>query len=90
MGIDKYEVSADKLEWHCAPAQFAFDCTKDLALLREFVGQDRAIRAIEFGLSMDRPEGSINYEVDKKLKDMADKLRQFASPPAEEKKSSGS
>jgi hypothetical protein len=54
MGIEKYEVSADKLEWHCDPAQFDFDCTKNLAPLREFVGQDRAIRAIEFGLSMDR------------------------------------
>lgn len=54
MGIEKYEVSADKLEWHCDPALFAFDCTKDLAPLREFVGQDRALRAIEFGLSMDR------------------------------------
>jgi lon-related putative ATP-dependent protease len=54
MCIEKYEVPADKLEWHCDPAMFAFDCTKDLAPLREFVGQDRAIRAIEFGLSMDR------------------------------------
>lgn len=54
MGVEKYEVSSDKLEWHCDPAQFAFDCTKNLAPLREFVGQDRAIRAIEFGLSMDR------------------------------------
>ena len=31
---------------------FDFDCTKDLAPLREFIGQGRAIRAIEFGLSM--------------------------------------
>jgi lon-related putative ATP-dependent protease len=54
MGIEKYEVPVDKLEWHCDPALFAFDCTKDLAPLREFVGQDRALRAIEFGLSMDR------------------------------------
>lgn len=54
MAIEKYEVSVDKLEWHCEPDLFNFDCTKDLAPLREFVGQDRAIRAIEFGLSMDR------------------------------------
>jgi len=54
MGIGKYEVAADKLRYQCDPALFAFDCTKDLAPLREFVGQDRAIRAIEFGLSMDR------------------------------------
>lgn len=54
MGIEKFEVSAEKLMWKCDPELFAFECTKDLAPLREFVGQDRAIRAIEFGLSMDR------------------------------------
>jgi predicted ATP-dependent protease len=31
---------------------FDFECTKDLAPLREFLGQDRAIRAIDFGLSI--------------------------------------
>jgi Cdc6-like AAA superfamily ATPase len=54
VGIEKYEVSADKLRWQCDPGMFNFDCTKDLAPLREFVGQDRAIRAIEFGLSMEQ------------------------------------
>jgi hypothetical protein len=52
MTIEKYEVSADTLRWQCDPAMFDFDCTKDLAPLREFIGQDRAIRAIELGLSM--------------------------------------
>ena len=54
MDISKYEVPVDKLCWHCDPTVFDFECTKDLAPLREFIGQDRAIRAIEFGLSMDR------------------------------------
>jgi len=54
MDITKYEVPADKLRWRCDPAVFDFQCTKDLAPLREFIGQNRAIRAIEFGLSMDR------------------------------------
>jgi len=54
MDITKYEVPADKLCWHCDPTVFDFECTKDLAPLREFIGQDRAIRAIEFGLSMNR------------------------------------
>jgi predicted ATP-dependent protease len=35
------------------------------------------------------PENSINYKVDKKLKEMAARLRQFAAPPAEEKKAAG-
>ncbi len=54
MDITKYEVPADKLRWQCDPAVFDFECTRDLAPLREFIGQDRAIRAIEFGLSMTR------------------------------------
>jgi len=52
MDITKYEVPKEKLRWQCDPAVFDFECTRDLAPLREFIGQDRAIRAIEFGLSM--------------------------------------
>ena len=52
MELKKYEVPADKLRWECDPKLFDFGCTKDLAPLREFVGQDRAIRAVEFGLNM--------------------------------------
>jgi len=52
VNISKYELSWNKLRWHCDPAIFDFECTKDLAPLREFIGQDRAIGAIEFGLSM--------------------------------------
>ncbi|MBM3119040.1 MAG: hypothetical protein FJ006_05725, partial [Chloroflexi bacterium] len=54
MVIEKYEVSADSLRWQCDPTLFEFESTKELAPLQEFVGQDRAIRAIEFGLSMSR------------------------------------
>lgn len=54
VNISRYEVAADSLAWRCDPAQFEFDCTEELAPLHEFIGQDRAIRAIEFGLSMDR------------------------------------
>lgn len=51
--LTRYEVPAEKLRWECDPGQFEFDCTEDLAPLHEFIGQDRAIRAIEFGLSME-------------------------------------
>lgn len=54
MGVEKYEVPADKLCWRCDPVVFEFESTKELTPLREFVGQDRAISAIEFGLSMNR------------------------------------
>ena len=53
MNISKYEVPVKKLRWQCDPAIFDFDCTQDIEPLREFIGQDRAIRALEFGLSID-------------------------------------
>ena len=56
MDIVKYEISSDKLRWHCDPSVFDFECTKDLAPLHQFIGQERAIRAIEFGLSMEQTD----------------------------------
>jgi predicted ATP-dependent protease len=52
MDLRKYEVPVEQLKVECDPKIFDFECTKDLAPLREFIGQDRAIRGIEFGLSM--------------------------------------
>jgi predicted ATP-dependent protease len=52
MEIKKYELPSQQLRVECDPAMFDFDCTKDLAPLKEFIGQERAIRGIEFGLSM--------------------------------------
>jgi len=52
MDTKKAELPVEKLRWQCDPAVFDFECTKELAPLREFIGQDRAIRAIQFGLSM--------------------------------------
>ena len=53
METKKYEVPFNKLRWECDPKIFKFKCTKDLAPLREFVGQKRATRAVEFGINMD-------------------------------------
>ena len=51
----RWELPPEKL-WHrCDPSQFEFDCTDDIAPLEGFIGQDRALRAIEFGLAVDRP-----------------------------------
>jgi len=50
--LARYEVAPERLRWVCDPAKLEFECTEDLAPLHEFIGQDRAIRAIEFGLSM--------------------------------------
>lgn len=52
MDVAEYEVPVDKLRWRCDPTIFDFESTESLTPLKEFVGQDRAIHAIEFGLSM--------------------------------------
>jgi len=50
--LQQFEVPVEKLSWHCDSSQFDFNCTADLAPLREFIGQERARRAMEFGLNM--------------------------------------
>ena len=52
MPTEQFKVPVEKLRWECDPKMFEFTCTKDLAPLREFIGQDRAIRAVDFGLNM--------------------------------------
>ena len=52
MELSKFAVPVEKLRWQCDVGLFKFECTKDLPVLDEFVGQERAIRAIEFGLNM--------------------------------------
>jgi predicted ATP-dependent protease len=52
MDLSRYEVPIEQLRWQCDPSQFKFKCTKDLAPLREFIGQERAMKAVEFGLNM--------------------------------------
>jgi lon-related putative ATP-dependent protease len=52
MDLKSWEVPYKQLKTECDPGMFDFECTRDLAPLREFIGQDRAIRGIEFGLSM--------------------------------------
>ena len=49
------EVPAEKLRWVCDIEQFKFQRTSELTPLAEFIGQDRAIRAMEFGLAIDQP-----------------------------------
>lgn len=55
MNLNRFEVPIERLRWRCDPALFAFQCTDELVPLEEFIGQDRAIRAIDFGLAVDQP-----------------------------------
>jgi predicted ATP-dependent protease len=50
-----FEVPAEKLMWRCEPSLLPFVCTADMTPLEDFIGQERAIRAIEFGLGVDKP-----------------------------------
>ena len=50
--LKRYELPVQSLAWQCDPAIFKFKCTGDLAPLHEFIGQERAARAVEFGLNM--------------------------------------
>ncbi|AMV71639.1 ATP-binding protein [Desulfuromonas carbonis] len=44
-------IPVEELTWRCDPAQFEFETTAELKCLEGTIGQDRAVTAIEFGLS---------------------------------------
>jgi predicted ATP-dependent protease len=50
--IDNFKVPVDKLRWECDPAQFDFATTDELPELEVAIGQERALRAIDFSLGM--------------------------------------
>ncbi|MDR5682416.1 MAG: ATP-binding protein [Armatimonadota bacterium] len=49
-------VAADRLRWVCRPEYLRFGTTADLPPERSLVGQDRAVRALDFGLSIRQPQ----------------------------------
>ena len=46
------QLPVEKLRWTCDPGQFDFTTTADLPDLVDAVGQERALRSIEFGLGV--------------------------------------
>jgi len=52
--LKKYIVPVEKLRWTCPEEIFAFKCTTDIEPLKEFIGQDRALDSINFGLAVER------------------------------------
>jgi predicted ATP-dependent protease len=46
-------IPAEKLRWNCAPDQLGFDSTAELPDFNDAIGQQRALRSIEFGLGVD-------------------------------------
>jgi hypothetical protein len=55
---DKYKVPVDKLRWECDPSQFEFVTTEELPELDAAIGQQRALRSIDFSLGM--PDAGFN------------------------------
>lgn len=51
--LQRYTVPIEKLRWICPEDQFAFQCTTEIEPLKEFIGQARALDAINFGLGID-------------------------------------
>jgi lon-related putative ATP-dependent protease len=49
------KLSADRVRNACDPGVFDFVSTNDITPLQSIVGQERAIKALEFGLDMRRP-----------------------------------
>ena len=47
------ELSADQLRWSCELGDCVFDDTSALEGLPEMIGQDRALRALDFGVGID-------------------------------------
>src|SRR5574341_2155077 len=51
----KFSVPAEQLNWRCDFSFLPFTCTSEMTPLEDFVGQERAMRAIEFGLGVNKP-----------------------------------
>jgi len=52
--LKSYAVPKEKLRWVCPDDLFDFECTSDIQPLEEFIGQERALNAIDFGLKLNR------------------------------------
>ncbi len=50
----KYAVPVEDICWHCNMRDFDFQCTDELAPPQGLIGQERALRAIQFGLEVDK------------------------------------
>lgn len=51
----QFEVAVERLRWRCDSSILPFTCTSEMTPLEDFIGQERAMRAIEFGLGVGRP-----------------------------------
>lgn len=52
--LEKYKVTLEQLKNYCDPKMFPYETTADLNVDRELIGQDRAMEALKYGISMKR------------------------------------
>ncbi len=52
MATDDFKVPLENLRWICDTEQFDFETTADLPELEDTIGQERALRSIDFSLGM--------------------------------------
>lgn len=52
---NKFKVPYEKIRWLCSTELFDFACTTDVEPLKEFIGQERALESIHFGLQVEKP-----------------------------------
>jgi len=52
MVADDCKLPVEKLSWKCDPDIFEFQTTEELPELEVTIGQERALRSIDFGLGM--------------------------------------
>ncbi|KUK53747.1 MAG: hypothetical protein XD78_0922 [Desulfotomaculum sp. 46_296] len=53
--IKNFESPVEKLRRRCSIEEFSFETTTQIPPLQNFIGQERAIKAMEFGLAMSAP-----------------------------------
>lgn len=51
----RFRLAPEELRLIVDPTTFEFECTEELTPLTEFIGQDRALRSLQFGLGLQRP-----------------------------------
>ena len=55
MDLSKYRLTPAELRWRCDPDRFTFTFTHEIEPPGTFIGQERAVKAVEFGLGVNRP-----------------------------------
>ena len=53
--LKRFKVAWEKTCWTCGVGSLDFQCTDELTPLDHFIGQDRALQALRFGLEIEKP-----------------------------------